>query len=75
MTGMLTRKSTTTFRVKRLPITREQFANMVRSSYAKAGFSLDDASAKVEADELLRLASELPADAILEKRGKKIQAR
>ena len=75
MSGMVTLKSTTTFRVKCLPITREQFADMVRTSYHRAGFTLDDASIKEEADALLRLAVKFPADAVLEKRGNMIQAR
>lgn len=75
MTGMVTRKGTTTFRVMRLSITRKQFVHMVRSGYAKAGFSLDDASVKEEADELLRLAAEFPVDAVLEKRGNRILVR
>ncbi len=75
MSGMTTQKATTTFRVKRLPITREQFVDMLRSSYANAGFPIEDSLLRDEADELLRLAAAFPADAVLEKRGGKMQTR
>ena len=72
---MTTKKATTTFRVKRLPITREQFVDVFRGSYASAGFPNEDSIFRDEADELLRLAAALPADAVIEKRGRKMQAR
>jgi hypothetical protein len=75
MSGMVTLKATTTFRVKRLPISRKQFVDMLRDSYAKAGFPLDNASIQEEADELLRLAAAFLGDAVLEKRGGKMQTR
>lgn len=76
MTGMLTRKATTTMRVQRLPITREQFVDMLRASHAKSGFPIvDDSLYQDDADELLRLAAAFPTDAIVEKRGASMQSR
>jgi hypothetical protein len=75
MTGLSTLKATTTFRVKRLPITREQFVDMLRDSRVKSGFPLDESCIREEADELLRLAAGLPADAVIEKRGNKMRTR
>ena len=75
MTGMATLKATTTFRVKRLPISRKQFVDMLRSSYAKSGFPLDESCVRDEAAELLRLAAAFSADTVIEKRGGKMQAR
>jgi hypothetical protein len=76
MTGMLTRKATTTMRVQRLPITREQFVDMLKASHSKAGWpKVDDSLYQDDADELLRLAAAFPADRVLEKRGDILQAR
>ena len=75
MAGMLTQKATTTMRVQRLPITREQFVDMLKASHAKAGWPTVDDSLYHDADELLRLAAAFPTDAIVERRGTNMQSR
>lgn len=76
MSGMTTHRATTTFRVKPLPITREQFVDMLRASHARSGFPIvEDRLYQEDADELLRLAAAFPANAVIEKRGGKMQTR
>lgn len=75
MSGMSTLKGTTTFCVKHLPLTREAFVAMLKSSYEKSGFSFEDADIAEEADQLLSLAADFPTATVLEKRGNKMQIR
>lgn len=48
---------------------------MLKASYEKSGFPLDEAAVTEEADDLLRLALAFPADAVIEKRGDKMRQR
>ena len=48
---------------------------MLKSSYVKSGFPIDDDFVAEEAGELLRLAVAFPADAVIEKRGDQMQQR
>lgn len=75
MSGLSTGRVTTTIRVKHLPLTRSEYVAMLKASFDRAGFPLDDASIEEEADQLLRLAAAFPTDRILEKRGGKLQTR
>lgn len=75
MTGMSTLRVTTTVRVQHLPLTREQFVSLLKSSYEKSGFPFSDEDVRKEADELLRLARAFPPDRVIEKRGDQLQSR
>ncbi len=75
MTGMSTLKATTTVRVELLPMSREQFVSVLKASYGKSGFPLDDGAVKEEADELLRLALPFSAGVVIEKRGDEMRQR
>jgi hypothetical protein len=75
MSGLSTKKATTTMRVQRLPITRGQFVTMLKESFANSGFTVDCSDVADEAEELLRLAAAFPENTIVEKRGTSVQSR
>ena len=75
MSGLSTKKATTTMRVKFLPITRSEYVAMLKSSYEESGFPLDAATLDGEANQLLAFAAAFPTTAVIEKRGSKLQTR
>jgi len=81
MSGMESHKSTTTFQVVNLDMTREDFEKKLRECFETGGWAAimtEEELAeqiKQDADELLRLAEFFPLGRILEKRGSEIKTR
>ncbi len=76
MVGVHSRKGTTTMMVVEADITRQQFVEQIRAAnkdYAELGIS--DAINAAEADELLKLAAQFPAGAVIERDGEDFHQR
>jgi len=78
LTGMTTAKGTTTFVVKEVKMTQDEFIERYRQSLKDAGEELNavlEAFIIENAKELVRIAHLLPTGAIVEKRGNKFNTR
>lgn len=79
MVGFKTLKGTTTFKVEKIDISKEEYIKQLKKSDIKAGwYKLYDNPAKEikeEADELLNLAQSFNIGDILEKRGNELKMR
>jgi len=79
LTGVKSRKATTTFEVAELKITKADLIEVLAASYMEAGFAKDIPAAKKavkeDADELISLANSFPVGTVLEKRGNELQVR
>lgn len=79
LSGMESRKSTTTFKVIEKEITPTQYAKAVLESLISGGWGKDDPETRAWADQtataLQELASHFPLNVFLEKRGDRIQTR
>jgi len=78
MSGMHTKKGTTTFMVADKGITEEQFVELWRKSMVTSGWIEDrplTGEEKQEPMELLRIAGRFLVGTVLERRGNKIQVR
>ncbi len=76
LVGMNSLKATTTFRVVQVPIDEDNLVARLQNYYAKSGFvDLPESEIRIEAQELIRLASAFVPGTILEKRGDQVVAR
>lgn len=76
MVGVRSGAGTTTMMVLESDITREQYIEQLLAATGDyAGVNLSDAIFAAEADELLKLAAEFPAGAVVERRGNDFQQR
>ncbi len=77
LVGIQCHKATTTFVVQEAPISEQEFAEKLSSSYAEAGFGnfLTSDDAREEAMQLMQLASSFPTGCVVEKRGNKFVSR
>lgn len=79
LTGVKSRKATTTFEVAELKITKADLIEILAASYMEAGFAKDIPAAKKavkeDADELISLANSFPVGTVLEKRGNELKVR
>jgi hypothetical protein len=66
--GMGSQRGTTTARVAELPLTREEYAEALRSSLQRDGLDLCACRADDEADGLAELAATWPVGAVVERR-------
>ena len=75
---MVSQKSTTTFKVTDVKLTKKQYFEKVKESFDKGGWlkmGISDKQVQGEANELSRMAKLFPVGAVLEKRGPEIQIR
>ena len=77
VSGMVSLRATTTFKVAVLPMSVQELVDALEHSYQASGWAafLNRDDALAEARDLLEMADGFPVGAVLERRGNKIQCR